>query len=744
MQSILSRLGRCGSALSVAGAIVAAFSTTSCGSGGGGSNSAKPMVLTEFLFTDRALTPRFPTGVRELPRNAEIVFQFSEYVDPASVNTQSIALRYGNLFQSVPKGSFLIDGTRVIFDPTVTQQGTPNPFGFPAGAQFNVELPSVVDQNQTVGETVPVVRNLDGDPLLTSFFTNFTTGDGYLDELIPPQVLDITFTPAPDPLTKQIPGNGLMAIRFSEPMDPASFNLGTNFPALIPGETVDVRYVDDSPNPNVNTDGTPASPTPTGVFGQELQPIPGTFESDPSATIWYFRPTFSFGDKKYRFAVQVTQGLKDLAGNLLVNPRSFGPYTCDGTGRAIGRSLTESFDLVVNRDSAVTSADWGTTVAGQLQGAAITTRRAYISCYKLADQYTGQYNPIVDPLIGAQINQFVTNLTPPSSQGRRVMWAVKDSEMGQNGTVTVASWGPDSNATFAAYYPDVILRIGFQKTHSMSLATTFSGNYNGSPLIVYKGPYSVQQAANVGNEFPQPNNGTGFTQLNPLYNNTGFVNWPTLSSFFDWDEGDPTVDGDSVLVFDASVQEGDTFQQIRGWYGVTAPNSGILISGFDTRRMYATYEEDTPNPASNFAAGIVNPEPSLTDTAFTVTKRVSVAQTLFYTPDNPGIDGVSYPGPQSSLRTFATKSDYLAPVVTPAVQAGGATILMEFQGATAMQASGNRNLINQAFPFTPFTTNVNDCDTYPYIRWRITLTSNLNFNAVAKVDKVIIPIVRLP
>ena len=83
-------------------------------------------------------------------------------------------------------------------------------------------------------------------------------------------------------------------------------------------------------------------------------------------------------------------------------------------------------------------------------------------------------------------------------------------------------------------------------------------------------------------------------------------------------------------------------------------------------------------------------------------------------------------------------------MVTPAVQAGGATILMEFQGATAMDASGTRNKINQAYPFTPFTTNVNDCDTYPYIRWRVTLTSNLNFNAVAKVDKIIIPIVRIP
>jgi hypothetical protein len=722
-------------ALPLASVLLGALGTSGCGSGGGG-GAATQMVLTGFFFTDRALVPQFPTGAQELPRNAQVVFQFSELVDPGSVDTQSIAIRYGNQFQSVPKGSFLVDGSRVIFDPTVSQQGTPNPFGLPAGTQFNVFLPGVADT--TIGAAV--VKNLDDDPLLTSFFTNFTTGDGYLDELVPPQVLDVTFIPAPDPLTKQIPGNGLLAIRFSEPMDPASFTLGAAFPALEAGETVDVRYTDDSPNPNVNTDGTPSTPTPAGVFGQELQPIPGSFESDPSATIWYFRPTFSFGDKKYVFSVSLTQFVRDLAGNLLVNPRSFGPYTCDGTGRPIGRSLVETFDGVVNRDSALTTADWGQTVAGRLQGAAITTRRAYISCWQLSDQWGGAYNPIVDPLIGASINLLVPNVNPPSNQGRRVLWAFEDREMGASGTITAASWGPDSNATFAAYYPDVILRIGFQRSHSMNLAGTFSGNYEGSPLIVYKGPYSVQQAANVGNEYPAPANQSGIAANQPLYDFTGFVDWPALTSYFDWDAGDASVDGDSVLVFDASVQEGDAFQQLRGWYGVVA---GFLIPGFPLRRMYATYEENIPNPAAN-GATIANPEPSLTDTAFTVTKRVSLAQTLFYTPDNPGVDGVSYPGPQSSLRTFATKSDYLPPVITPAVQSGGAQILMEFQGAFAMDATGNRNRVNQAFPFTPFTSDVDDCDGYPYVRWRITLTSNLNFNAVAKVDKVILPIVRMP
>lgn len=714
-------------AISGLAALAASVSAVSCGGSGGG--AAKPMVLLEVLFVDRGLVPQFQTGVKDLPRNAQIVFQFSELVDPSSVDEQTILIRFGPQFQSVPKGAFKVDSDRVVFDPTVTSQGVANPFGFEAGAQFNIELPSVSDASNLPGATTPLVRNLDSDPLLTSFFSSFTTSDKYLRELIPPQVLSVDFVPAPDPLTRQVPGGGIMAITFTEAMDPATFVLASGA-TVLPTDTVDVRYRDLSPNPNVNTLGQPALPAPSGVFGNELVPISGSFAHDPSATTWFFTPTFSFGNLKFDFAVSVFQGLKDLAGNLLVNPRSFGPYVCDGTGRAVGRVLSESFDLPTDRDGATTSADWGSTLAGTLQGAAITSRRAFIRSSAMNAKYGGgTLFAIVDPLVGAQLNQFVTGINPPTNQGRHVMWAFEDGEIGQNGTITVASWGPDSNATFAALYPDVVLRVGVQKTASMSLATTFTGNYLGTPLIMYKGQYSVKQAANVGNE---PPGGMGFT---------GFANWPTLTSFFEWDEGDPAVALDQVLVFAASVQEGDTWQQIRGWFGATA---GLLVQGVPTRRMYATYEEDAPNPASNFAAGILNPEPSITDTAFTITRLKSVGQSRFYTPDSLDPAGISYPAPLSASRTFGTKSDYLAPIIVPTVQAGGAQLLVEFYGARALDAASNRTLPNLAFPVRNWTTNINDCDTFPYLRWRLTLTSNLSTSTVAKVQQIIVPIILLP
>lgn len=724
LRTRLTRTGGLALVLAVLGVVTLA---TSCGGGSG--YAAKDMVLMEFLFVDRGLVPTAPTGTENLPRNAQILLVFSEQVDPESCNDQTIQIRYGASGQSVPKGSFSVDGNTVRFDPTVTAQGQPNPLGFLPVTQYLVDIPNFEEQPA-------VVNNLDNDPNLVTFFTTFVTSEGFLRELIPPEVLRVYSVPDRfdvNPLTGQWPGNGFMGIEFSEAMDPSTFVLG-GAGGHDERTGVDVRYV---PWAQINIDNGLVSPDGVGFA------IPGSFTHDAAATTYFFHPTFSFGDGKYVFAVQVFQGLKDLCGNLLVNPGSFGPYTCDGTGISTGTVLAEEFTSITDYDIANSDgADWGASEEGVLQGQEITSREAYIYSYTFQgtgpNDY-GQYSAIISPMIGAALNLYVSGVSPPTSMGRRVMWAINDDEMGESGSVTAAGWGPDSNATFAAIYPNIFLRCGLQKMASLSLSPSFQGNYDGKPQVVYTGSYQVPQSGNVGNTISVTDpmgypfgRGCSATWNNPIWDYTGFQPWPDFTTFFEWDAGDPLVPGDSVFLFDASVQEGDTWQQVRGWFAATYPCSGILIPGFPNRRMYSTYEEDTPNPPPSFAAGILNPEPSVTDNCFTITKRVSMAQCLFYT------DGFQ-PSPSAAL-TFGSDSDYLPVEMEPTVQSGGASVLIEFQACNAVEA--NRRTVNQAAGApTDWLEDIHLCDGYGCIRWRIYLVSNLISNQRARVYRVVVPII---
>jgi hypothetical protein len=719
--------------------LVPALAVSGCGGGGGGGGGDAPLTLVEFLFVNEALVPSFPTGTQSLPRNARLVLKFSDRVNPNSVHEQTIRIRTEPNFQTVPEGSFQVDGDRVIFDPTITASGQPNPSGFDAFAAYSVTLPSVSER-----ETDPltaVVSSVEGAPLLTAFSTAFKTGGGFLRDSRPPSVVEVFFLPTPDPLTKQIPGNGLLALRFDEPMDPASFLLSTTTPAAAPEDTVDVRYdCLDTVNVANHVECRPIA---------MRNPVP-----DPSMRTWFLEPVFSFGTRKYKFHVSLAQGLRDLAGNPLSNPRSFGPFVVDGTGSEEGDVLLETFANQIDDDTAATSADWGQTEQGALLGAAITTRRAFVTGWQAADGASpdvGQYVRLVDPLVGVDLNVPVP-VVPSTELGRRVLWSFADTEIGEDGTVTAISWGPDGNSTFAARYPEIVMRMGFQRNASMNLAGTFSGNYLGTALVIYRGEYVVAQQANVGDEAaatpPAP---APHSQLDPLYDangdavlGVGFTNWPAPTSYFDWDEGDPAVAGDRVLLFDVSAQEGDSHNRFRGWFGWKSPGSTSLIDGYPQRRLRGLYEGDTANPSPNPASAVYNPAPTVQDMAFTLTKRVSVAQSRFYTPGPSDADGNLYPAPYSTQRTRGTHSDYRPPVLLPAVQVGGATVSIEFQGAMSLETGSGRTSINLAQAFTAWTGDVDDVDGFPYVRWRLRLGANLASSTLPRVSSVMLPLVSLP
>ena len=758
-RSLGSRLG-----LAVSLVCVLAFGAvmTSCGGGGKG---AREMKLVQLLYVDRSLEPTAATGVENLPRNAQLLFVFSEQVNANTVDEQTIQLRYGGAFQSVPKGSFSVTGNQVRFDPTVTSQGQPNPFGFLPITQHSIDIPNFEEQDG-------VIENLDFDPNLSSFFTTFTTGDGFLRELVPPEVVDVFFVPERDPLTGNVPGNGIMAIEFSEAMDPGTFIQGPK--SVPPGESLPDITTIDIRNTLLNSINI--------ANMREGQAIPGNFTHDPAAKVYFFQPLFSFGDKKYEFQVQLFQGLKDLSGNLLVNPRSFGPFTADGRGSPIGEILQEDFvfDDDMDMTASTPQVDWGQTQEGTLFGAPLTTREARIYTYRYVQNRDQDGNVInsgrgmgfaaYEPLIGAAINARLPNLSPASSLGRRMLWAFGDGEMGASGTVTAAAWGPDGNVTFAATYDEVVLRCGFQRDNSLQLTLNFEGNYEGSPTILYKGQYNVLQSTDVGDTPGEPQEvhvpaigppwypacvdalGNEIPWNAPAFNSTGWYEWPALTNFFDWDNGDPAVENDRVFLFGASVTEGDTHQLIRSWRAIDVPCGNTFIAGFPGRGVVGTHEAENgisnpggtlPQSPVNNNTGIqalaiaINPTPVVSDTRFTITRRRSLAQSLFYTPDTFAMGGAL------GGFTLGTSSDYLAPQVEPVVQPGGAQIIVEYQGAMGLDPMG-RDTINVALPFTEWTQDVNDCDGFPNIRWRVTLIANIQSNTVATAIKIAVPILPLP
>lgn len=750
MPSMLtSRLGRTASLM---GALVVGTFAASCG--GGGALAIKPMTLVEFQIVDRALEPAATTGTVNCPRNAQFRCIFNGPVLGSSVNFQTIQVRTGPSFQSIPGGSFRVTGNEVIYDPTLEVDGTPRPFGLEPLQQYSLDIPGVEDQNG-------VVQNLDYDPVTRPFFTTWTTSAGYLRELQPPEVVTVYFIPDPDPITRNIPGNGLLAIVFNEVMDPATFTLAP-FAGPDPLTGVDVRYT--------------AAPI-NGANGVASAPIPGTFSHDAAATTYFFRPTFSFGDAKLIFTVAVYQQLKDLSGNNLVNPQSWGPFTCDGQGIATGKILREEFDSIVDRDSGVSDGDWGVANPGFLAGQPVTSRDVLIlgSDYDAGSDYSGEgyegstpgphaamqgqnvtngrgmYVTIDAPLIGQDRNNYTPAPNPASSVGRRVMQTYSDKELGPKGSITSLGIGPSQNATWSTTYNGCIVRCGYQKNDSMSLSSSFAGNYAGSPTVIFQGSFPVAQKANVGNSpgTVSPNttavgafNPCTLTYNQPLYNFTGFLRWPTPTTFFEWDPGTGDIN-DSVMLLDMSVPESTgTFQQIRCWWAQKYPCAGYglgvgsFIGGFPTRYLLAGFEEDAPNPPENLGGGatqaIKNPDHLILDAVFTVTKRISTGQSLFYGPP-------AYAWTAQGGETFGTDTDYLTPELNPSVQGGGAQVILEFQGAMAVEA--DRRTINGGFPSTGWTRTINDCDGFPFIRWRATLVSNLISGKVASLNSVILPMV---
>jgi len=649
-------------------------------------------------------------GESSVPRNRPVRMFFNTTVLPESVHDQSIRIRTGGTFQTRPEGSFLISGNIIEFDPTVTTAGGANAAGFPAGQQILVEIPLKIPGDNQPAENF--VQNIEGNPITVSAGSNilaFTTGAGWEDPVPgPPGVLGLEFTPGPNAVG-QVSSHAAVTIIFSEPIDPGTFTLGKNI--FLTNNT--------------------SSSGPT-VYQQD---IPSVTFFDGSLTRYTLLPVFGFGTGPFNILINFidpdrpdtfdpTNLPSDLKGNKIQNFTFFGTFDSqfDPSTQTFG-IIKEDFTNQTFRDGSATDALWGTDseIPFSLVGQPITMRNAnanITAIYSLGGRTVidnppyastnpgGQTNPNAgeedycptqNPLVGP--DSIINIGNPPASAGRRQLNLYRQGELGPNGSIIRAAWGPDSDATFAATYPDVIVRLGHKKAGTSLANSSMISQFDvdGYVTVVKKKNYTVPQAFDV--------NGGG--------TNDGYLDWPDFDTFFEYD-------GKNDMVIDVEAKEGNTFQTFRTFLALDvlagfgscscfnfAP-CGLTNNSIGFRQLDSTYGGDFANP-SPIPATVANPAPFVHVMQFELAKLRSDAQSKYYD-------------------AFYEEPDYLTPLVNPLVQSGGAVIQLTW--------SGSHDGILEDVPFSP---NIDDIDGHRFIRFHVVMRSNLFTGGRARVDLLELP-----
>ncbi|MHC5049566.1 MAG: Ig-like domain-containing domain, partial [Planctomycetota bacterium] len=501
---------------------------------------------------------------------------------PQSVHDQSIIIRSGGTFQTRPVGTFLINGNVVEFDPTVTSTGGANAGGFPAGAQVLVEVRLKME-----GDGLPAnvfVQNAEGNPIVVASGDSllaFTTGAGWEDPVPgPPGVLGLDFTPSANAVG-QVPSNAAVTVIFSEPVDPSTIVLGKNIYLTNNSETSPIFQQD---IPSITFfDGSLTRYTFQPVFG---------FGKGP------FNILVNFIDPDAPDTFNPNSLPADLGGNRVQNFTFFQTFDTQFDPSTVNTGLIrETFTTFDNRDAGATDALWGddTEFPFELVGQPITTRVQVVGIAEImilsngltvidntqttpiaspryvstaqeiwrpiqlpavvtnpnpppatltinpdASKGEEDYCPTQNPLVGP--DSIINIGNPPSSAGRRQLNLYRQAELGARGTIIRIAWGPDSDATFAATYPDFIMRLGHKKGATSLTEGSLNSQFDvdGFVTVVNLVDYIVPQRANTGGGLI----------------NDHFLDWPQLESFFEFD-------GINDMIVDIEAKEGNTFQTFR-------------------------------------------------------------------------------------------------------------------------------------------------------------------------------------
>jgi hypothetical protein len=407
-------------------------------------------------------------------------------------------------------------------------------------------------------------------------------------------------------------------------------------------------------------------------------PVTGTFRGSTDGLRWAFESSFGVGGGPYEVRCHVTTGIQNLVGNPLENPQTVTFRTAFEPNVPNNDSVFEQFSTSLNRDTANTTAEWNGVRRGWLVGGDITTTPRTIQI-----DMPGGTRTLIQPPLTDQANGSHTQLL-----------YMNDELISEVRTVTEVAWGPENNALFAATYPRILIKLGHYTAEN--LTNTYADNFNVDAAVrVYDGTYVVPQKANI----------------NPPGLDDGFFPYPTFTSYFDYN-------GQHNLVLDLDVQQGNNWQSHRVFYGITPanPNNPVIPN----RRLWGDYQATEGTPITWFPPP-TNPEPTAYDMRVTFRRRVTVGQSTWY-----------------DARRSSTH--WATPIISPPAQPGGATFILEFEGAKGMENPNNPNqIIRDPSTDTGWVESLNLLDGYRFIRFRFTMIANVNSDTVPEINSLMLP-----
>ncbi len=627
--------------------------------------SRAPLVMTSFVQSGRS----------DVRRNESLTFKFSAYVRKGTVDDRSLRVLAATSTGFRPAtGALRVRGTKVTFDPTRSQRNLDearkpnstvtekdNPGGFDSFQDYVVTIPAPPE--------LRVIKGLRRQPIRQSFSGSFRSNGTYDDpvEGQPTFVGDfgtgaLGFDPPRSGSTGLVDEDAIVVLEFSEPID---------INTLDPSSSVTVERI---------------------AIGER---VPGFIKLDPnepSGRRFLFVPSLGFGSDEANLAgwdvqVALTTAITDLAGNSLKRPVIFPIFrTRYVPGKPSSSILGEGFDDQIKMDAitVIDGGEWSTTEEGFLRSGDPTT-------YPNTDvQYT-QASTGLTALVRTLVAEPLVAEAVPSSggggctavpKGSRAQMLYVPEDVGVAAAVTGVAWGPSSNALFAATHPHIQLRLGH--TSIQTLGSDWSSNVNlGNPQLVYDGEYSIPQALNI----------------DPPGSDTGYWDWPTLSTPFEYN-------GVNNLVFDATVEGGNNCQILR----IAFLPAGV---SFPLRRAIS---RDVDAGTANFANDAV-----VYDIRFKKRRRTTRATSVFYelASDEP---------------VFADA------IVSPQGQPGGVTVVFEMEGALGKPDPFNPGgFVADPSTGTGWVTDLNLVDGHRFVRFRILMVANLGTNQGARIASVQVP-----